>query len=282
MIASRYLFLCLLLSSCTVPAGPPPQPLNLEAAQVDPAERPESEWVNSIGMEFVLVEAGTFQMGSPATEEGRDQDERLHPVRISQPFYLGKYEVTQAQWQMVMGGGGEMGPVEDYPWSFFECGPTCPVEGISYDDALEFVRRLNQAEKVQTYRLPTEAEWEYAARAGTQTAYNFGNDPANLQLYAWYDANAGRTPHPVGSKRHNAWGLYDMHGNVWEWVADWYGAYLPVSVTNPRGPYTSAVRVIRGGGWNNMTTRACRSANRLIVVPDARSAALGFRVARTL
>ncbi len=230
---------------------------------------------NSIGMEFVLIKAGTFQMGSPATEPGRDADEGpVHEVTISQPFYLGKYEVTQGQWQAVMGNN---------PSHFSDCGGNCPVEEVSWEDTREFIVALNRQEGVNVYRLPTEAEWEYAARAGTQTAYHFGNAVSELDLYAWYGelliVFSGGT-RPVGQKRPNGWGLYDMHGNVWEWVADWYGGYPRGAVTDPRGPSTGAARVSRGGGWF-YAARDCRAADRGGGAPGNRRTSLGLRLART-
>ena len=150
---------------------------------LDRAER--SEIRNSIGIEFVLIEPGTFEMGSPETEAGRYDNETLHPVTLSQPFYLGKTEVTQGQWQAVMGSN---------PSQFSDCGRTCPVEQVSWEDAQEFIAALNRREGVETYRLPTEAEWEYAARAGTQTAYHFGDDAARLGAYAWYLDNSDGRP----------------------------------------------------------------------------------------
>ena len=226
---------------------------------------------NSIGMEFVLIEAGTFEMVSPATEEGRDNNERLHRVTLSQPFYLGKYEVTQGQWEAVMGSN---------PAAFSACGPMCPVEEVSWADAQAFIATLNRREGVETYRLPTEAEWEYAARAGTQTAYHFGDAASQLGTYAWYWDNSNRRTHPVGQKRPNAWGLYDMHGNVWEWTADWYGPYPAGSVTDPRGPSTGTSRVHRGGSWRNIAPN-CQVANRSGWPAGDGFNGLGFRLART-
>jgi len=186
---------------------------------------------NSIGMEFVLIEAGTFQMGSPAGERGWDDDEGpVHEVTISQPFYLGKYEVTQGEWQAVMGSN---------PSRFSNCGRTCPVENVSWDDAQKFIGALNRREGMETYRLPTEAEWEYAVRAGTRTAYHFGNAAGELYLYAWYGDTGVFFPegtHPVGQKQPNAWGWYDMHGNVREWIVDQYRDY-------PSGPVTDLVQL---------------------------------------
>ena len=231
---------------------------------------------NSIGMELVLLEAGPFEMGSPAGESGRDADEGpVHEVTISQPFYLGKYEVTQAQWQAVMG---------DNPSFRSRCGHNCPVEFVSWADVQMFIAALNRREGVRTYRLPTEAEWEYAARAGTQTAYHFGNTAGELARYAWYDKRGfitGKGPRPVGRGRPNAWGLYDMHGNVWEWVADWYGPYAAGPVTDPRGPSTGARRVYRGGSWSS-DARDCRAASRILNTQGLRRYGdLGFRLART-
>jgi formylglycine-generating enzyme required for sulfatase activity len=164
-------------------------------------------------MEFVLIQAWTFQMGS---NNGEPNEKPVHMVRISRPFYLGKYEVTQAQWEAVMGNNP----------SQFKGDPNSPVENVSWDDVQEFIKRLkrlNTRESGVKYRLPREAEWEYAAQAGTTTAYSFGNDPSQLGEYAWYGENANGETHPVGQKKPNPWGLYDMHGNVWEWVQDWYG-----------------------------------------------------------
>ncbi|MCE2486014.1 MAG: formylglycine-generating enzyme family protein [Desulfurellaceae bacterium] len=222
-------------------------------------------------MEFVLIEPGTFEMGSPETEAWRVSDERLHRVMLSQPFYLGKYEVTQGQWQAVMGSNP----------SLFACGATCPVENVSWEDTQAFIAALNRQEGVEKYRLPTEAEWEYAARAGTQTAYHFGDDASQLGAYAWYGDNVDyeNLIHPVGQKRPNAWGLYDMHGNVQEWVQDWYGGYPHGAVTDPRGPSSGARRVDRGGSWFN-SARQCRAADRGDSSPGYRNGDLGFRLAR--
>ena len=168
-------------------------------------------YTNSIGMEFMLIPAGTFMMGS---EKGYADEKPQHRVTISRPFYLGKYEVTQAQWEAVMGNNP----------SRFD-GRNNPVEQVSWEDVRVFIARLNAHEGHTRYRLPTEAEWEYAARAGSTSAYSFGDDAARLGQYAWYGDNSGKTTHPVGQKLPNAWGLHDMHGNVWEWVQGWYGDY---------------------------------------------------------
>jgi formylglycine-generating enzyme required for sulfatase activity len=221
--------------------------------------------VNTIGMEFVLIPAGTFQMGSTTG----DSDERpVHQVTISQPFYLGKYEVTQAQWQAVMGQNP----------SLFQGTPNLPVEQVWWDDVQEFIRKLNAKEGHTKYRLPTEAEWEYAARASTTTAYSFGDDATRLGEYAWYKGNAGERTHPVGKLKPNPWGLYDMHGNVWEWVQDWYQRYESEAVTDPRGPDLGTHRSRRGCAWNN-AAEVCRSTNRYSS-PGYRDDFLGFRLLR--
>ncbi|MDL2275305.1 formylglycine-generating enzyme family protein [Desulfosarcina sp. OttesenSCG-928-G10] len=231
----------------------------------------DKSFTNSIGMEFMLIPAGLFMMGSPETEKGRYSDETPHKVTITQPFYLGKYPVIQAQWQAVMG---------ENP-SYFN-GDDKPVEAVSWNDVQRFIERLNQKEKTWRYRLPTEAEWEYAARAGSKTAWCFGDNENQLRDYAWYGEYCWETgsTHPVGQKKPNAWGLHDMHGNVWEWVQDWYagwyyGASLPV---DPQGPDSGADRVFRGGGWGG-SALSCRSALRFHDSPVIRSHLLGFRVA---
>ena len=221
---------------------------------------------NSIGMEFVLIPAGTFMMGSPTSEEGRGNDETQHQVRISQGFYLGKYEVTQGEWEAVMGSNP----------SYFKGNPKLPVEQVSWNDVQEFIRKLNEREGREVYRLPSEAEWEYACRAGTS-----GDYAGNLDAMGWYDKNAGGKTHAVGEKSPNGWGLYDMHGNVWEWCEDWYeeSYYQKSPSEDPRGPSEGSGRVIRGGGWGSDAV-SCRSAYRNIFVPGSRSVSLGFRLLR--
>jgi formylglycine-generating enzyme required for sulfatase activity len=217
-------------------------------------------------MEFVLIPAGEFQMG---TSDGDKDEQPVHTVRISKPFYLGKYEVTQAQWQAVMGNNP----------SGFTGDPARPVEKVSWEDVQEFIRRLNTTESGVTYRLPTEAEWEYAARAGTTTAYSFGNDKGQLGQYAWCGDTGGGETHPVGKLKPNAWGLYDMHGNVWEWGQDWYGPYTAGAAVDPAGPSSGSNRVLRGGSWYN-GAGSCRSAYRIGASPGNRSGNLGFRLLR--
>lgn len=226
---------------------------------------------NSIGMEFVLIPAGEFLMGSNG---GVSDENPVHTVRLSKPFYLGKYEVMQGQWQAVMGNNP----------SYFKGDPNLPVEQVSWDDVQEFIRKLNAKEGGTKYRLPTESEWEYVARAGTTTAYSFGDNPRQLGEYAWYYENSGSKTHPVGQKKPNPWGLYDMHGNVWEWVQDRYqdrySAYTSAVVTDPQGPSSGSGRVARGGSWN-CSAHGCRSADRGYVVPGNRHGFLGVRLLRT-
>src|SRR5262249_35065021 len=151
-----------------------------------------------------------------------------------------------------------------------------PVEQVSWEDVQEFIKRLNTRERgMAFYRLPTEAEWEYAARAGSSTAYSFGNNASDLGRHAWHDGNAGQQTHPVGQKQPNAWGLYDMHGNVWEWVQDWHSVYTSGPVVDPTGPASGALRVYRGGGWY-VVARDGRSAIRGHGAPGLRRGSLGF------
>ncbi|MBN1837268.1 MAG: formylglycine-generating enzyme family protein [Spirochaetales bacterium] len=216
-------------------------------------------------MEFVRIEPGTFVMGSPDGEEGRDNDEGPQTrVTLTKPFYLGKYEVTQAQWEAVMGSNP----------SQFKQGGRYPVEQVSWDDCQEFIKRLNARHPGRGFRLPTEAEWEYACRAGTAGA-RYGA----LNGVAWYDGNSGSATHPVGEKSANAWGLHDMLGNVWEWCGDWYADTLPGgSVTDPVGPGSGSFRVLRGGSWINVAG-VYRAALRGTLDPGDRYFNLGLRLA---
>jgi len=225
--------------------------------------------INSKDMEFVLIQPGEFDMGSPANETGRfDDEERIHHVTISEAFYLGKYEVTQKQWHEVM---------EDSP-SYYK-GDDLPVENVSWDDVQEFIEKLNEKEGTNKYRLPSEAEWEYAARAGTTTRYSFGDDDSKVGEYAWYSENSGGKTHPVGKKEANPWGLYDVHGNVWEWVQDeWHDTYNGTPDDGSAWEDGSgASRVFRGGCWF-LSTRFCRSATRYRYAPGVRARRIGFRL----
>ena len=223
---------------------------------------------NALGMAFVWIEPGTFMMGSPSSESGRDDDEGQHRVTLTKGFYMQTTEVTQGQWKAVMGSN---------PSYLKNCGDNCSVESVSWNDVQEFIRKLNSRTGGQC-RLPTEAEWEYAARAGSSTRFCFGDSDSGLGSYAWYDGNSGKTTHAVARKQPNAWGLYDMHGNVWEWCSDWYGDYPPGSVTDPEGPSSGTRRVNRGGSWID-DARGCRSALRGRDAPTGLSRNLGFRLA---
>jgi len=242
------------------------------------AEQPK-EITNSIGMKLVLIPKGTFTMGSPRGEAERQDDEAQHKVTISSDFHLGVTEVTQGQYEKVMGTnpshfqGQEIGNADSSKY---------PVEQVSWEDAVAFCKRLSELPEEKkagrVYRLPTEAEWEYACRAGSETAYSFGDSAQQLGDYAWFGDNARGQTHPVGQKKPNAWGLYDMHGNVWEWCQDWYGEYPEGVVTDPRGPQTGSFRMSRGGSWGYVAA-ICRAAYRLAVVPASRTDFHGFRLA---
>jgi formylglycine-generating enzyme required for sulfatase activity len=235
------------------------------------AQAAETTYTNCIGMEFILIQSGSFTMGADKNFEDADKIETpQHRVSISKPFYLGKYEVTQGQWTAVMGNNP----------SRFK-GRSNPVEQVSWNDVQEFINRLNKQEGHDRYRLPTEAEWEYAARAGTTGVYSFGNDAGSLGRYAWYGDTSGKKTHPVGQKEANPWGLYDMHGNVWEWVQDWGENYSSSSVTDPTGASSGPYRMARGGCWLDFAW-SCRSANRGGDAPDLRDNRAGFRLALSL
>jgi formylglycine-generating enzyme required for sulfatase activity len=224
-------------------------------------------------MELVRIEPGRFMMGSPASEPGRFDGEAQHEVTISKAFWLGQTEVTQAQWEAVMGSNP----------SWFDLDPRMPVDRVSWTDADEFCRRLSKRTGM-TFRLPTEAEWEYACRAGTTTAYSFGDDPMALKEFGWVGGteaepgNADGRPHPVGSLRPNPWGLYDLHGNLFEWCADRWAAYPDGPVTDPQGP-PDGMSLYRGGSWL-LYSRFCRAAMRYSGLRFGGDV-YGFRVART-
>lgn len=218
---------------------------------------------NGIKLEMVLVPSGRFIMGSPETEFSRRGDEIQHEVIITKEFYLGKYEVTQEQWERVMGINPSL-----------EKGEGLPVTDISWEECVEFTKKINDTIK-PGFRLPTEAEWEYACRAGSETAYAFGNNITKEQ--ANFD---GMRITPVGKYEPNAFGLYDMHGNLWEWCSDWAGPYEKSLVTDPKGPDTGIGCVLRGGTFFN-TASFVRSANRVNFTPNNRSDIVGCRLART-
>jgi len=240
---------------------------------------------NDFAIDMVFVQGGTFMMGCTSKQDNNklnslaslmvsqivpnndcvNNEQPAHQVTVSN-YYIGKYEVTQAQWKAIMGNNP----------SHFN-GDNLPVEQVSWDDVQEFIRKLN----IQTgkqYRLPTEAEWEYACRGGLQSGhykYSGSNTAGNV---ACYNDNSGNGTHPVGSKQANELGIYDMSGNVWEWCQDWYGNYSSNAQTNPQGPSSGSSRVDRGGGWDDIA-RYCRVSYRYYNTPDIRHIDLGFRIA---
>jgi formylglycine-generating enzyme required for sulfatase activity len=257
--------------------------LEEEARQAEEARR--RELFRQAAGTFVLIPSGTFMMGSPLSESEREGDETQHRVTLTQGFYIQTTEVTQGQWQALMGNN---------PSYFSSCGSTCPVEQVSWTDAVSFANALSLAEGLspcydsagnvvggsvytcEGYRLPTEAEWEYAARAGSVESRYGGIDQV-----AWHSGNSGGAPHAVGQLQANAWGLYDMLGNVWEWTHDWYGSeYGAGAVSDPVGPSGGSYRVFRGGCWYGVAAYV-RAADRGRNDPGHRLNDLGFRLARS-
>lgn len=227
-------------------------------------------------IEMVWIEPGSFIMGSPESENGRENNEGpQHRVTISKGFWLGKYEVTQGQWESVM---------QNKPWEgqvFVKENPRHPAVYISWNDVQQFISKLNTDEVL--YRLPTEAEWEYSCRAGSNNAYSYGNEVTELDKYAWHGKNTydlgNMFAHEVGKKLPNQWGLYDMHGNVWEWVQDYYGQYSDEGQTDPKGPQSGINRVFRGGSFYYLA-HFTRSAYRGYNSPRHRLFNLGARLLR--
>ena len=219
--------------------------------------------LGGVKLEMVWIPPGTFTMGSPSIEQYRDDDERQHQVTLTKGFWLGKTEVTQEQWETVMGSN---------PSNFK--GGRNPVEQVSWNDAQDFCKKAGNG-----LRLPTEAEWEYACRAGSAAAYCFGDSVSGLGDYVWYNYNSGSKTHPVGGKKPNAWGLYDMHGNVWEWCEDWYDEdyYASSPREDPCNSTAGPYRVVRGGSWN-LISWICRSAFRYRYFPAYWYYFYGFRV----
>jgi formylglycine-generating enzyme required for sulfatase activity len=244
----------------------------------DPTPAPLKTWVDPVAaIEFVWIPPGCFEMGSPQNEEGRDPDEEpLHQVCLK-GFWMGKYELTQGQWTQIMGSNPSYFSEQKLDMD----SQNYPVEQVSWDDVQKFLRQLNTTAGTNTYRLPSEAEWEYACRAGTDSAYYFGNNVSRLDDYAWYNSNSGGTTHSVGQLLPNTWGLYDMHGNVWEWCEDsWHEDYNGASRDGSAWKSQELRRVLRGGAWNNLAW-FLRSADRLRDWGFNRNFTRGVRLVRS-
>jgi formylglycine-generating enzyme required for sulfatase activity len=240
------------------PPGPTPPAADLRLVKGGPYLP-----VNSLGMEFVAIEPGAFLMGAPEGEaQARDYERPPHLVAITRSFGMGRCPVTQEQWERVMG----------YNPSRFR-GPDRPVESLSWEEAGRFVRKLNLSEKGDHHRLPTEAEWEYCARAGGD------HEPEPLESSAWFADNSQSETRPVGQGLPNAWGLHDMLGQVWEWVFDWYGDYPDYPLADPAGPAEGSDKVIRGGAWGSSKNQ-CRVFTRGVKSPGERSPLIGLRLVR--
>jgi formylglycine-generating enzyme required for sulfatase activity len=265
--------LVVLVAVGSIAVGTAAEPKEADSKTKSPPKELTVDLSKGVKLELVLIPAGEFLMGSPDSDkDARSNEKPQHLVRITKPFYLGKYLVTQEQWEAVFIG--------DNP-SHFK-GPNNPEETVTWEDCQQFLHVLNnqQGNPQGEFVLPTEAQWEYACRAGSKTRYCFGDDESKLGDYAWYIANSDEKTHPAGEKKPNAWGLYDMHGNVWEWCQDWYGEeyYKESPTDDPTGPATGSNRVIRGGIWS-LPRWNCRSANRYGDLPGRRDDQLGFRVA---
>ncbi len=259
---------CLLLVQCSSAPILPESSVSLQG----------SEWIVDLpnlkkeAMPLVLIRipAGTFQMGSPDTEEGHEKNESpMHSVTISRDYYLGKHEVTQAQWEAVIGSNPST-----------EINPDFPVNKVSWHDCHVFLHRIGKIAQKSGFRLPTEAEWEYACRAGTSTATYFGDNPSEeeKEKYAWFRNNSNGELHIVGQFPPNPWGLFDMLGNVWEWCYDWYGPYTSGMQVDPTGPKTGSERVYRGASWM-ARPEWIRCADRGKFTPNNQRNTGGFRVA---
>jgi formylglycine-generating enzyme required for sulfatase activity len=255
------------LGPTSAPASQPAPPRSaLPATQ--PARTLTLELGKGVTMKLIQIPPGKFVMGSPDNEAGRTKHEGpQREVTITNPFYLGVYDVTQEQYEAVTG---------ENPSKFK--GPTNPVEMVSWDDAADFCKKLSE-KTARKVRLPTEAEWEFACRAGSKTCYFFGDDAKQLGDYAWFAGNSNSRTHPVGLKKPNAFGLYDMLGNVFQWCGDWYAEdyYGKGENVDPQGPADGSIHVLRGGSWINIVT-CCRPADRGIYLPVGRSL-YGFRAA---
>ena len=265
------MLLLLLVAGCSDEPG---EETSVRASLSSDKKALEFHLGKDVTMKLVRIEAGNFTMGSPDTEKDRSKDEGpQREVTVSRAFYMGVTEVTQAQWKAMIG---------TEPWSgetYAKSVADHAASDISWDDATAFCKALSK-NTGKTVRLPTEAEWEYACRAGSKTRFSFGDEDRDLSSHAWYSENSDNNTHPVGKKKPNAWGLYDMHGNVYEWCSDWYGkSYvgLKTKTTNPQGLFGGEYRVLRGGSWD-VNPRYCRSAARDRYYPGDRDCDYGFRV----
>ena len=242
--------------------------------QAQDKKAPPKNFTNAIGMKFVWIAPGSFVMGSPKEEKRRSDRETQHKVTLTKGFYMSVYTVTQEEWQAVMGKN----------LSYFKGEKNLPVEQVSWEDCQEFVKKLRDKDK-KPYRLPTEAEWEYACRAGTKTPFHFGETISTDQVnyngdFTYGDGKKGvyrKKTTPVGSFPANAWGLHDMHGNVLQWCQDWYGDYPQKDVVDPQGAEKGQFRVLRGGSWIDGPWN-CRSAYRVRYGPGDRVDDVGCRV----
>jgi formylglycine-generating enzyme required for sulfatase activity len=232
------------------------------------------EYQNPLGMRFIKIAPGDFFMGEdPGSFGPPDRDESpQHRVTFSKGFFIGKYEVTQAEWQYVMGWDPSFFPMDRHP-----------VDSVSYNEIQVFISRLNQMEGGDYYRLPTEAEWEYVARAGSSGFYSYGSDPKHFGKVAWHYQNSSNSTHAVGSLIPNPWGLHDVHGNLWEWTQDWYAEdyYRESPFRDPSGPATGSARTLRGCGWDSDHWR-CRVSYRNFMSPTDKNSQIGFRLYRSL
>lgn len=259
------------------------------------------EIVNSIGMKLVRLPAGKYLRGSPVDESGSQDDESQHEVTLTREFFIGVYEVTQAEYELVMRENPSyfpepvIHPAVRHPETGRlitpekkerSDGSRYPADRISWDDAVRFCEKLsNRREELRrnrVYRLPSEAEWEYACRAGSTTAFSFGADASLLSQFGWFSENSNQSTHPVGEKQPNAWGLYDMHGNVSEWCLDYHLNYPQESLIDPIGPANGRRRVCRGGNWSELSAANCRSAHREGLASGVKLRAVGLRVVMTI
>jgi formylglycine-generating enzyme required for sulfatase activity len=250
------------------PPAPAPAPPAAPKPAVPPAAgtqtAPALDLGNGLAIELIPIQPGTFMMGS---DKGEPDERPIHKVTISRDYLIGKYEVTQEQWEAVMGS---------MPAGFK--GPRRPIESVTWEEAVAFTKALS-LRTGRTARLPTEAEWEYACRAGTTTEYVFGDSVEQLPQHGWFSGNSGLVTHDVGGKPPNPWGLYDVHGNVWEWCLDWFdvGYYANSPAIDPRGPESGTHRALRGGGYVGRD-RILRSADRAGHRPTEKYKDLGLRV----